>query len=109
MWTIMVTAATLVAAVGSVELDKYRYHSTAVFLLYAVSRVLLRAESKFSTGTPMPILQITISLSEVPTTLFENECRATGTLDARAHRYPAYPVSSTGPDSFRNNFGNPMD
>ena len=24
MWTIMVTAATLVAAVGSVELDKYR-------------------------------------------------------------------------------------
>ena len=32
MWTIMVTAATLVAAVGSVELDKYRYHNTAVFL-----------------------------------------------------------------------------
>ena len=51
MWTITVTAATLVAAVGSVELDKYRYHSTAVFLLCAVSHVPLRAESKFSTGT----------------------------------------------------------
>ena len=55
MWTITVTAGTLVAAVSSVELDKYRYHSTAVFLLYAVSHhvshVPLRAESKFSTGT----------------------------------------------------------
>ena len=51
MWTITVTVANLVAAVSSVELDKYRYHSTAVFLLYAVSRVPLRAESKFSTGT----------------------------------------------------------
>ena len=44
MWTITVTAATLVTLVGavtssSVELDKYRYHSTAVFLLYAVSRM----------------------------------------------------------------------
>ena len=36
MWTIMFTTATLVAAVGSVELDEYRYHSIAVFLLYAV-------------------------------------------------------------------------
>ena len=51
MWTITVTVATLVADVSSVELDKYRYRSTAVFLLYAVSRVPLRAESKFSTGT----------------------------------------------------------
>ena len=51
MWTITVTAATLAAAVSSVELDKYWYHSTAVFLLYAVSRVPLRAESKFSTST----------------------------------------------------------
>ena len=48
MWTIMVTTATLVADVSSVELDKYRYHNTAVFLLYAVSRVPLHAESKFT-------------------------------------------------------------
>ena len=59
MWTITVTAATLAAAVSSVELDKYWYHSTAVFLLYAVSRVPLRAESKFSTGTPSPIYYTT--------------------------------------------------
>ena len=53
MWTITITATTLVAAVtvSSVELEKYRYHSTAMFLLYAVSRVPLRAESKFSIGT----------------------------------------------------------
>ena len=32
MWTVTVTAATLVAAVSSIELDKYQYHSARVQL-----------------------------------------------------------------------------
>ena len=66
MWTITITATTLVAAVtvSSVELDKYRYHSTAMFLLYAVSRVppKVRGETKKEIFTNRKFPKISLKL-----------------------------------------------